>query len=204
MENDVFTYSSNGVQYLHLKKALVFAKVVDEKTHTEIFKNNDFYVIDNLPNQIDLSGIDYYVRLKDNNIYSFNSKIAYSKYISISSRYVDTLNGKPQLKMNTQFISIFYKGHLCYLAVNDINLNLSINPSKYSNNSYYIIADSFYNLASTRQQILAAEPTLLNYYNLQYAKYNNLDNSASINEAVELLQPEYNKKYNKLFEFVAV
>lgn len=45
---------------------------------------------------------------------------------------------------------------------------------------------------------------LLNYYNLQYAKYNNLDNSASINEAVELLQPEYNKKYNKLFEFVAV
>lgn len=204
MENDVFTYSSNGVQYLHLKKALVFAKVVDEKTHTEIFKNNDFYVIDNLPNQIDLSGIDYYVRLKDNNIYSFNSKIAYSKYISISSRYVDTLNGKPQLKMNTQFISIFYKGHLCYLAVNDINLNLSINPSKYSNNSYYIIADSFYNLASTRQQILAAEPTLLNYYNLQYAKYNNLDNSASINEAVELLQPEYNKKYNKLFEFIAV
>lgn len=204
MENDVFTYSSNGVQYLHLKKALVFAKVVDEKTHTEIFKNNNFYVIDNLPNQIDLSGIDYYVRLKDNNIYSFNSKIAYSKYISISSRYVDTLNGKPQLKMNTQFISIFYKGHLCYLAVNDINLNLSINPSKYSNNSYYIIADSFYNLASTRQQILAAEPTLLNYYNLQYAKYNNLDNSASINEAVELLQPEYNKKYNKLFEFIAV
>lgn len=204
MENDVFTYSSNGVQYLHLKKALVFAKVVDEKTHTEIFKNNDFYVIDNLPNQIDLSGIDYYVRLKDNNIYSFNSKIAYSKYISISSRYVDTLNGKPQLKMNTQFISIFYKGHLCYLAVNDINLNLSINPSKYSNNSYYIIADSFYNLASTRQQILAADPTLLNYYNLQYAKYNNLDNSASINEAVELLQPEYNKKYNKLFEFIAV
>lgn len=204
MENDVFTYSSNGVQYLHLKKALVFAKVVDEKTHTEIFKNNNFYVIDNLPNQIDLSGIDYYVRLKDNNIYSFNSKIAYSKYISISSRYVDTLNGKPSLKMNTQFISIFYKGHLCYLAVNDINLNLSINPSKYSNNSYYIIADSFYNLASTRQQILAAEPTLLNYYNLQYAKYNNLDNSASINETVELLQPEYNKKYNKLFEFVAV
>ena len=204
MENDVFTYSSNGVQYLHLKKALVFAKVVDEKTHTEIFKNNDFYVIDNLPNQIDLSGIDYYVRLKDNNIYSFNSKIAYSKYISISSRYVDTLNGKPQLKMNTQFISIFYKGYLCYLAVNDINLNISINPSKYSNNSYYIIADSFYNLASTRQQILAAEPTLLNYYNLQYAKYNNLDNSASINETVELLQPEYNKKYNKLFEFVAV
>lgn len=204
MENDVFTYSSNGVQYLHLKKALVFAKVVDEKTHTEIFKNNNFYVIDNLPNQIDLSGIDYYVRLKDNNIYSFNSKIAYSKYISISSRYVDTLNGKPQLKMNNQFISIFYKGHLCYLAVNDINLNLSINPSKYSNNSYYIIADSFYNLASTRQQILAAEPTLLNYYNLQYAKYNNLDNSASINEAVELLQPEYNKKYNKLFEFIAV
>lgn len=204
MENDVFTYSSNGVQYLHLKKALVFAKVVDEKTHTEIFKNNNFYVIDNLPNQIDLSGIDYYVRLKDNNIYSFNSKIAYSKYISISSRYVDTLNGKPQLKMNTQFISIFYKGHLCYLAVNDINLNISINPSKYSNNSYYIIADSFYNLASTRQQILAAEPTLLNYYNLQYAKYNNLDNSASINEAVELLQPEYNRKYNKLFEFIAV
>lgn len=204
MKNDVFTYSSNGIQYLHLKKALVFAKVVDEKTHTEIFKNNNFYVIDNLPNQIDLSGIDYYVRLKDNNIYSFNSKIAYSKYISISSRYVDTLNGKPQLKMNTQFISIFYKGHLCYLAVNDINLNLSINPSKYSNNSYYIIADSFYNLASTRQQILAAEPTLLNYYNLQYAKYNNLDNSASINEAVELLQPEYNKKYNKLFEFIAV
>lgn len=204
MENDVFTYSSNGVQYLHLKKALVFAKVVDEKTHTEIFKNNNFYVIDNLPNQIDLSGIDYYVRLKDNNIYSFNSKIAYSKYISISSRYVDTLSGKPQLKMNTQFISIFYKGHLCYLAVNDINLNISINQSKYSNNSYYIIADSFYNLASTRQQILAAEPTLLNYYNLQYAKYNNLDNSASINEAVELLQPEYNKKYNKLFEFVAV
>lgn len=204
MENDVFTYSSNGVQYLHLKKALVFAKVVDEKTHTEIFKNNNFYVIDNLPNQIDLSGIDYYVRLKDNNIYSFNSKIAYSKYISISSRYVDILNGKPQLKMNTQFISIFYKGHLCYLAVNDINLNISINPSKYSNNSYYIIADSFYNLASTRQQILAAEPTLLNYYNLQYAKYNNLDNSASINEAVELLQPEYNKKYNKLFEFIAV
>ena len=204
MENDVFTYSSNGVQYLHLKKALVFAKVVDEKTHTEIFKNNNFYVIDNLPNQIDLSGIDYYVRLKDNNIYSFNSKIAYSKYISISSRYVDILNGKPQLKMNTQFISIFYKGHLCYLAVNDINLNISINPSKYSNNSYYIIADSFYNLASTRQQILAAEPALLNYYNLQYAKYNNLDNSASINEAVELLQPEYNKKYNKLFEFVAV
>ena len=204
MKNDVFTYSSNGVQYLHLKKALVFAKVVDEKTHTEIFKNNNFYVIDNLPNQIDLSGIDYYVRLKDNNIYSFNSKIAYSKYISISSRYVDTLNGKPQLKMNTQFISIFYKGHLCYLAVNDINLNISINPSKYSNNSYYIIADSFYNLASTRQQILAAEPTLLNYYNLQYAKYNNLDNSASINEAVELLQTEYNKKYNKLFEFIAV
>lgn len=106
--------------------------------------------------------------------------------------------------MNTQFISIFYKGHLCYLTVNDINLNISINPSKYSNNSYYIIADSFYNLASTRQQILAADPTLLNYYNLQYAKYNNLDNSASINEAVELLQPEYNKKYNKLFEFVAV
>lgn len=204
MENDVFTYSSNGVQYLHLKKALVFAKVVDEKTHIEIFKNNNFYVIDNLPNQIDLSGIDYYVRLKDNNIYSFNSKIAYSKYISISSRYVDTLNGKPQLKMNTQFISIFYKGHLCYLAVNDINLNISINPSKYSNNSYYIIADSFYNLASTRQQILAAEPTLLNYYNLQYTKYNNLNNSASINEAVELLQPEYNKKYNKLFEFIAV
>lgn len=50
MKNDVFTYSSNGVQYLHLKKALVFAKVVDEKTHTEIFKNNNFYVIDNLPN----------------------------------------------------------------------------------------------------------------------------------------------------------